>query len=107
LCRPTTWVWAAQHPQMLPFVCLSGGGFVHQWTANLQKTGYYCHLQRLLAPILADVKSGVLYQEGYFKKLALKFGFLRGSRWGQLLLSHMCRIYRKIVELHVNIFILN
>ena len=60
---------------MLPFVCLSGGGFVHQWTANLQKTGYYCHLQRLLAPILREVKSGVLDQEDYIKKLALKFAF--------------------------------
>jgi hypothetical protein len=35
-----------------------------------QKRDHYCRLQRLLASVFAVVKSGVLYQDDYFKKLA-------------------------------------
>jgi len=35
-----------------------------------QKTGHYCRLQQTARPVFAVVKSGVLYQDDYFKKLA-------------------------------------
>jgi hypothetical protein len=35
-----------------------------------QRTGHYCRLQRLISPMFAVVKFGVLYQDDCFKKLA-------------------------------------
>ena len=46
-------------------------------------------LMNLPAPVFAVVKSGVLYQDDYFKKLAEKFGFFIQFVLPVVLLSHI------------------